>query len=119
MNSRPLVVLGLVGSTLDGGFGANRWNRWRPSVAVCQHEDLLVRRFELITQPRFEDLARSVAKDIRQVSPETEVRVRPLEIRNAWDFEEVYGAFHDLARSYPFDPDQEDYLVHITTGTHV
>ena len=28
-------------------------------------------------------------------------------------------ALHDFARSYPFDPDAEDYLVHITTGTHV
>jgi transcriptional regulatory protein RtcR len=26
---------------------------------------------------------------------------------------------HDLARGYPFDPDAEEYLVHITTGTHV
>ena len=31
----------------------------------------------------------------------------------------VYGALHDFARDYPFDPDREDYLVHITTGTHV
>jgi transcriptional regulatory protein RtcR len=36
-----------------------------------------------------------------------------------WDFEEVYAALHDFARSYPFDPEREDYLVHITTGTHV
>ena len=36
-----------------------------------------------------------------------------------WDFEEVYGALHDFARAYPFQPDREDYLFHITTGTHV
>ena len=36
-----------------------------------------------------------------------------------WDFGLVYGALHDFARAYPFDPDREDYLVHVTTGTHV
>jgi transcriptional regulatory protein RtcR len=117
--ARPIVVFGLVGSTLDAGLGGNRWNRWRPSVSVCQHEDLLVKRFELLTQPAFDDLARLLAKDLRQVSPETEVRVRSIEMKNAWDFEEVYGALHDFARGYPFDPEKEDYLVHITTGTHV
>ena len=40
-------------------------------------------------------------------------------IADPWDFEEVYGALHDFARGYPFDPEREDYLVHITTGTHV
>lgn len=117
--SRPTVVLGLLGSTLDAGFGANRWNRWRPSVSVCQHPDLLVKRFELLTQPAFLDLARTVAKDLAQVSPETQVKIHPLELKNAWDFEEVYGALHDFARGYPFDLEKEDYLVHITTGTHV
>ena len=38
---------------------------------------------------------------------------------DAWDFEEVYGNLHDFARAYPFDTDAEDYLVHITTGSHV
>jgi transcriptional regulatory protein RtcR len=47
--------------------------------------------------------------------------VRPWEIEfeDPWDFDEVFGALHDFARAYPFDPDKEDYLVHITTGTHV
>ncbi|MCP6280459.1 RNA repair transcriptional activator RtcR family protein, partial [Klebsiella pneumoniae] len=35
------------------------------------------------------------------------------------DFEEVYAALHDFASAYRFDTEHEDYLVHITTGTHV
>ena len=31
----------------------------------------------------------------------------------------MYGSLHDFARPYPFDPDAEDYFVHITTGSHV
>ncbi len=31
----------------------------------------------------------------------------------------MYAAFLDFATHYPFDTDNEEYLVHITTGTHV
>ena len=44
---------------------------------------------------------------------------RVLDFADPWDFEEVYGKLLDFARAYPFDPEAEDYLIHITTGTHV
>ena len=47
------------------------------------------------------------------------MRRQPIEFRNPWDFEEVYGALHDFARNYPFDLENEHYIIHITTGTHV
>ena len=42
-----------------------------------------------------------------------------LALKDPWDFEEVYSALHDFARGYNFDTEAEDYLVNITTGTHV
>jgi transcriptional regulatory protein RtcR len=42
-----------------------------------------------------------------------------VEIANPWDLEETYGALRDFSRRYPFDPTREDYLCHITTGTHI
>lgn len=42
-----------------------------------------------------------------------------IELHNPWDFEEVYACLHDFARGYEFQPEKEDYLIHITTGTHV
>jgi transcriptional regulatory protein RtcR len=119
MSRRQTVVLGMLGTTLDAGKGADRWDRWRPSVAVCQHEDLVVHRFELLHPPRHEALARLIAADVERVSPETHVNLCPLAIDDPWDFEEVYVALHDFAQKYPFAPAAEDYLVHITTGTHV
>jgi len=113
------VVIGLLGTTMDRGMGAARWDFWRPTVAVCRHEDLLVDRFELLHPQRFTALAETVRDDIRHVSPETEVRLVLHEASDPWDFEEVYGSLHDFARSYRFDTDAEDYLVHITTGSHV
>ncbi|AKQ64993.1 Transcriptional regulatory protein RtcR [Myxococcus hansupus] len=117
--ARKTVVLGMLGTTLDNGQGPQRWARWRPTVALCQQEDLLVHRLELLHPPNATALAATLTGDIRQVSPETEVRCIPLPMRNPWDLEETYGALLDYVRGYPFNPDTEDYLVHITTGTHI
>lgn len=116
---KQLVVIGILGTTLDAGKGNARWDKWRPSVALTQHEDLLVDRFELLVSKHSSELSAQVTADISHVSPETKVVTRDLDLRDPWDFEHVYGKLHELATSYPFDPDKEDYLVHITTGTHV
>ena len=120
MKQRPTIVLGILGSSLDRARrGVDRWQTWRPTVAVCQHQDLLITRFELFHEPRELELAKSVAADIAMISPETEVRLHSFPLRDAWDFEEVFGLLHDFARHYSFATDDEDYLIHITTGSHV
>jgi transcriptional regulatory protein RtcR len=119
MARRRTVVIGLLGTTIDRGSSAKRWESWRPSVAVCQHDDLLVDRFELLHPRRFTSLAETVRDDITRVSPETEVRLVIDPTEDAWDFEDVYGSLHDFSRAYRFDTEAEDYLVHITTGSHV
>ena len=116
---RKQVVIGLLGPALDAGHGATRWESWRPTVSLCQHEDCLIDRLELLHQQKFEPLAKVVQADIAAVSPETTVRRHHVEFDDPWDFESVYGALHDFASAYTFDTDREDYLLHITTGTHV
>ncbi|MBY0520354.1 MAG: RNA repair transcriptional activator RtcR [Sphingomonas sp.] len=117
---KPLAVIGFLGSTLDASkFGPSRWNKWRPSVGLTMHEDLRIDRFLLIHGSAHGRLAEYVAEDIASVSPETTVERRLLDFKDPWDFEEVYGKLLDFARAEPFDPETEDYLVHITTGTHV
>lgn len=119
MQNKRVVVIGFVGTKLDSGKGSARWERWRPSIAITQRQDLVVDRFELLYSGQFADLARAVAVDIGVVSPETQVVLRDLPMADPWDFEQVYAALFDFARAYPFDPDNEEYWVHITTGTHV
>lgn len=122
MSDKKTVAIGILGSKLDRvGKGSQRWNKWRPTLSLCQQPDLLIDRLELIHGEASwdTDLALKVATDIAQVSPETEVRLHPMAMQNAWDFEEVYASLHDFAADYPFDTAGEDYLVHITTGTHV
>ncbi|NLS28484.1 Anaerobic nitric oxide reductase transcription regulator NorR [Sphingomonas sp. S2M10] len=117
---KPVTVIGFLGSTLDASkFGPSRWNKWRPTVGLAMHEDLRVDRLLLIHGSQHRRLAEYVAEDVVSVSPETRVDLRVLDFRDPWNFEEVYGKLLDFARAEPFDPEAEDYLVHITTGTHV
>ena len=117
---KPLTVIGFLGSTLDSSkFGPARWNKWRPSVGLTMHEDLRVDRFIMLHGTAHRRLADYVIDDIGSVSPETRVEPRALDFADPWDFEEVYGKLLDFTRAEPFDPEAEDYLIHITTGTHV
>jgi transcriptional regulatory protein RtcR len=119
MKKKNTVVIGFVGTNLDNYRGQSRWDKWRPSIALTQQPDLAVARFDLLYNGRGDKLVSEVAADIAAVSPETQVVPHALEMTDAWDFEEVYGALFDFAKRYPFDPDNEDYWIHITTGTHV
>jgi len=113
------VVIGFLGSTLDRRGTATRWEAWRPSVGMCQHENLLVSRFHLLYPGRDKALAEQVRNDIAAISPETDVVLESFDLRNPWDFEEVFSRLLDYAHEFDFDPEHEEYLFHITTGTHV
>ncbi|MBN3066559.1 sigma 54-interacting transcriptional regulator [Pectobacterium brasiliense] len=114
------VVIGVLGTTLDKrGKRENRWTKWRPTVGLCQQPDFPVDRLELLHQSRNEGMAQQVAEDIAVVSPATRVTLQAVELRDPWNLEEVYSAFLDFASRYPFDTENEEYFVHITTGTHV
>jgi len=116
---KPIVTFGFLGTTLDRAQGADRWSKWRPTVAMCQHEDLLISRLELLVEPKYADLAKHVVADIAKISPETVVVVHEFAMKDPWDFQEVYERLYDFARGYDFQPEKEDYLIHLTTGTHV
>jgi transcriptional regulatory protein RtcR len=117
---KPLTVIGFLGSTLDASkFGPSRWMKWRPTVGLCMHEDLRIDRLIMIHGSAHSRLAEYVTEDIAGVSPETHVERHVIDFVDAWDFEEVYGKLLDFVRQQALDPDVEDTLVHITTGTHV
>ncbi|UXI67833.1 RNA repair transcriptional activator RtcR [Tahibacter amnicola] len=118
--AKRTVIIGFIGTQLDGGNGPGRWDKWRPTISLGMHEDFLPYRLELlIDQRKYARLAEVVCADLRQVAPEIQVRANNLALVDPWDFETVYAALHDFCASYPFDLDQEEYFVHITTGTHV
>jgi transcriptional regulatory protein RtcR len=81
--------------------------------------DFVVKRLELLHGLRDKTLAHRVASDISAVSPETTVKLHEIEFGDPWDFEQVYETLFKFTRAYTFDSDNEEYLIHITTGTHV
>lgn len=113
------VVIGFLGTQLDSGRGAGRWEKWRPSVSLVQHEDVVIERLELLYTPPHRELAHQVRTDMATASPETTVNLVPLPIADPWDFGEVYAQLYDWTQAYRFDTEREEYWTHITTGTHV
>ena len=117
--TKRTVVIGFLGTQLDAGQGAGRWEKWRPTLSLMQHEDTLIDRLELLHASAHVGLARQLRDDIAIVSPETTVNLVALDIADPWDFGEMYAGLYDWARAYRFDPAHEQYWAHITTGTHV
>lgn len=117
--SKSTTVIGFLGTKLDAIKGPSKWNEWRPTVNLCNREDFLIDRYELLYEEKFSELAKSVMQDMRQVSPETEVVGKVLRITKPWDFEDVFTNLYDYFKSLSCDPSHTNYYTHITTGTHV
>lgn len=116
--SKGYTVVSILGAQLDRG-GADRWGIWRPNVAMCQHDDLLVSRLVLMTDRRFSKLYDQVVEDIALVSPETKVERCDFGVRDPWDFEQVFDRLYGISQELAFEPGRDDVLVHMATGTHV
>ncbi len=116
---KKTVVIGFVGSTLDQGKKPERWQRWRPTISLLMHDDLVVDELVLLHDRRNAGLIAHLQQDAFEISPQTKITGHKVNIRDPWDFSDMYGALYDFVKSYPFDTDNNHYLLHITTGTHV
>lgn len=113
------VVFGFLGTQLDYVGKRNRWEKWRPSVSLCQQEDFLVDQLVLLHDNRSKGLFDTIKADIAQISPETKVVSEIMNLKNPWDFEEVYGSLYDFLSRQSFKLTESNYYAHMTTGTHV
>jgi transcriptional regulatory protein RtcR len=113
------IVFSFLGTNVDQGSGAGRWEKWRPTVSLFRHRDFRVNEFHLIYDTHFNETAQTVLKDIAEVSPQTRIITHILEFANPWDFQEVYEKLFVLCKSIRFNPEANEYLFHISTGTHV
>jgi transcriptional regulatory protein RtcR len=98
---KKLVVMGFLGTQLDSGLSPARWEKWRPTVSLAQHEDLVIDRLELFHDVRSTALARQVQADYAQLSPTTEVKLVEMSLADPWDFGEVYTAAVRLDAGLP------------------
>ncbi|KZX02139.1 transcriptional regulator [Pseudoalteromonas luteoviolacea] len=117
---KEVVAVSLLGTQLDFiGKRVDRWHRWRPNISLVSQDDLIINRLYLLHGRQSTRLANNVAVDIESVSPETTVHLVEINFDDPWDFGEVYAKLYDFCRTLEFDLDAQEYLFHITTGTHV
>lgn len=109
------VVIGFLGTQLDMG----KKRKWKPTRSLVMDPSFPVDRLEILYDRQHRHLARYVRDEVLSIAPETEVLLVNLDLKDPWDFQEVYGKLFDFARSYRFDEGRERYHVHLTTGTHV
>ena len=115
------VVISVLGTQKDahGGAGPARWDTWRPNIGLVQQEELPIDELHLIFNSEYTNLAERIKADIASVSPETKVVFDIIQLKDPWDFEEVYGKFYDYAKSPCFHKESAQYYIHISTGSHV
>ncbi|WP_394210714.1 RNA repair transcriptional activator RtcR [Psychrobacter piscatorii] len=118
IKNHKTAVIGFLGTTLDNGFNDKRWQRWRPSVSLCLHDDLLVDELHILYSKRDKRLFNVIVDDVAKVSADTKVIGHRVTLASPWDFADVYAELYDFVIGFAFREDT-DYLLHLTTGTHV
>lgn len=114
------IVISFLGTTLDAKWeGEERWQNWRPSVALAMQPDLQFGEYHLLYQRKFSELMEIVASDIRTVSPKTRLIPEIIDLNDPWDMEEVYTKLYDFSKRMTFNPEKNDYYIHLATGTHI
>ncbi|MFT7521961.1 MAG: transcriptional regulatory protein RtcR [Kiritimatiellia bacterium] len=114
---RHITLFGLFGNSMDGGIDSRRWSRWRPTLTPFMQDDVIVDKLVLIggqNRP-----AKALVTDIQAMSPQTEIIIRPMDVKDPWDLEIMYGLLLDEAELLAHDPADGELWVHITTGTHI
>ena len=116
-----ITAISVLGTQKDahGGAGPARWDTWRPTIGLVQQENLPIDELHLILNKEYMPLAERIKADIRSVSPETKVIFDIIQLKDPWDFEEVYGKFYDYSKSPCFHKEQTNYYIHMSTGSHV
>ena len=92
---------------------------WRPTIGACLQKELPVDKFILICESQHLEKGKQLKQDITTITPCKSVEIEQIEnLKNPWDFKEVYQALEKFALGYKFKENKEDYFLHITTGTH-
>ncbi|MBS9781021.1 MAG: RNA repair transcriptional activator RtcR [Gammaproteobacteria bacterium] len=114
------IVISIVGSVLDykGKNQPKRFYQWRPNFAIALHDDLAIDQYDFIYDYQSRKTKNILKEDILGHNPDAIVNTHKVTMRDPWDFGEVYAKLHDFAVNYPFE-EENNYYIHITTGTHV
>ena len=117
------VVIGILGqparSSVDIGRSLGRPGG--PPSRICQHEELLIDRFELLYDKPSAAARRGCRcrRHHERLAGDRGAAARAPAFAIRGTSKRFTARCTRFARAYPFRPDREHYLVNITTGTHV
>jgi transcriptional regulatory protein RtcR len=114
---KPITIFTAVSGKRDDCTEAERAKKWRPTVGMCRK--IQPARLVLIILPKDREVAERVMEDVRLASPGTRIEVFALDDDPAWDLDASFDAICDVAERCGLDPDAEDVLAHVTTGTFI
>lgn len=117
--AKKTICIGILGTQLDAARRHRRYDKWRPTFSLFQHDDLQVDGLELLYPASHEALAETIQTDIVKLQSDAKVNLHQVDFSDPWDFEEVFQTLYEFSRGYSFRTDRNDYLIHITTGSHV
>lgn len=92
---------------------------WRPSVALAAQKEFQIDEYHLICTASQKDDAQTVVDGINHFSPYTKVTIDVLDIRKPFDFQTTFITLVQFASRPCFHNADTEYLIHLTTGTHV
>jgi transcriptional regulatory protein RtcR len=108
------VVIGIVGKNLD-----RKDSSWRPTICLVQNmiqKGFSVDRFHFLYQKSDRKLAEDIKSELEPLLLKTKIQ---LDVVNslAWDYKKTSQHLFDYVSKFPFDYQNEDYYIHLTTGT--
>lgn len=94
-------------------------NEWRPIIAMATASELALDELHVIWQTDFEPLMNEIVEELAVLAPHLRVVPYGMKLTDPWDFEEVYSKLYDFVAEQKFEPEENNYYIHISTGTHV
>lgn len=117
------IIITLLGVKHDKKDPTNP-NKWRPNASLGQlkTEDGTPFRVDevllIYNDDEHIEQAREIQETIQQDTPTIKVTIKQLRRKNPWNFEEVFSAYYQFAKTLTIDENAQYYL-HLGTGTHV
>ncbi len=111
------VVFGMIGPQRDGGVDEGRHQRFRPTPSIVRQPSWPVDHLVMWYDSAGASLRELLAEDVRAYSPGTTVEQVFLDIPDHRDILRSWNALSTFVRDYDWKPDEEDYFVHITSGS--
>lgn len=110
--TRPIALVALVDPIADNCKKSDRWERWRPTIGLVSHPDVIVDRVDLLHDSGSRKLARQLASDIAERAPGAVIEVHPLACEIDAPYGEANATVAAWVATQPFAPEVNPIYLH-------